>query len=236
MHSTIQQAREVLANGRRILVFSGAGLSKASGIPTYRDEGGLWTVKGNTRFAHRSGLQNDPKGFEAFWEQRHKELAGAEPNAAHRALAQLQQLRPETLLVTQNIDGLLQRAGCADVVELHGSAWRKRCKGCSKKGDGLLGRCVRCGGKLRPDVVLFGENLDGVEVQRVLEAATTVDVVLVVGSTLEVYPAAQIPERALNYGAKLILVDPNPPAAWVHAATVCLRQGAEEALPAMLPE
>lgn len=229
--SQIFAARTSIHHAKHVLVFSGAGLSKASGIATYRDEGGLWTEQSNLRFSHVNGMRSDPGGFEAFWEARLKQLNAARPNAAHEALARLQGSRPNTLLVTQNIDGLLQAAGCTDVIELHGSALGRRCKGCARRGPFLMDRCVRCGGKLRPDVVLFGENLDSERVNLVMESLPTVDLVLIVGSTLEVYPAALIPERAKVWGAKLILVDPAPPAHWRDAVDICIELSAEDVLP-----
>ena len=120
----------MLLRAERIVVMSGAGLSKASGIPTYRDAGGLWTQDGTARFSSIDELDRDPRGFRAFWAQRRKEVASAKPNAGHLALAQLQRLKPASTLITQNIDGLLTKAGVQDLLEIHGSLARDRCTAC----------------------------------------------------------------------------------------------------------
>lgn len=119
--SKIEKVSAWLQVAKRIVVLSGAGLSKASGIPTYRDAGGLWTDGNNLKFSDAAAYESDPQGFLAFWATRRAELLRAQPNAAHHALAELQTLRPSTTLVTQNVDGLLARAGATRVLELHGS-------------------------------------------------------------------------------------------------------------------
>jgi len=113
--SPVHAATELLANARRIVVFSGAGLSRASGIPTYRDADGLWKNQNALQFSHAEDLQRDPSGFAKFWAQRQSAIESAQPNPGHTALALLQRLRPATRLVTQNVDGLLTLAGGQDV-------------------------------------------------------------------------------------------------------------------------
>lgn len=232
--SDYARARHLIHHAQRIMVFSGAGLSRASGIPTYRDaNSGLWTQGNNAQYSSVHGMRADPKGFEAFWQARLAELSDARPNNAHAAIAALQAHKPETIVATQNVDGLLTQAGCGDVVELHGNAHRLRCKGCGRK-QFLLGRCIRCGGKGRPDVILFGETLEAAKVKGLLSALETIDLVLIVGSTLEVYPAASIPEKACARNIPVIMIDPNPPALWEFAVSVLIRDTAELALPKLL--
>ena len=157
----LELAIELLRAARRIVVFSGAGLSKASGIPTYRDADGLWMNQAALRFSHAEDLARDPAGFTKFWAERLRVVEAAEPNPAHLALARLQRLRPSTRLVTQNVDGLLTRAGAVDVLELHGALQRWRCDHCgNRRGPWLFQRCIRCGRRARPDVVMFGEMLN----------------------------------------------------------------------------
>lgn len=231
---TIDEARTLVQGAQRILVLSGAGLSKASGIPTYRDAGGLWTEGDNAKYSRASSVSTDKAGFEAFWRARLAQLEMCKPNAAHYALAKLQSLRSSTMLVTQNVDGLMQEAGCKNVYELHGSARRWRCKGCTSKGPFKDDHCLKCGGKLRPDVVLFGDKLDENMVHEVMAEVPSCDLVLLVGTSLEVYPAAGLPELALRHGARLLFVDPKPPLIWEQAGHRCLKMGAEEALPALV--
>jgi NAD-dependent deacetylase len=190
------------------MVLSGAGLSKASGIPTYRDTDGLWETGDNLKYSHVDAYRADPAAFVEFWRARQDSLKAVLPNPAHKALAELQQVKPGTTMVTQNVDGLLQAAGCQDVVELHGNIRRLRCGGCdARDGRTLMGRCGHCGARMRPDVVLFGENLSSADYLKARMSATACDVVLVVGTSAVVAPASELPGLALRFGAKLVVVD-----------------------------
>ncbi len=214
-------------------MLSGAGLSKASGIPTYRDTGGLWETGDNLKFSHIDAYKANPSGFTAFWRARQQDIAPARPNAAHRALAKLQQAKPGTTMVTQNVDGLLQSAGCTNVAELHGNLRDKRCGQCGRTRWLALGRCLRCGGHVRPNVVLFGEPLDEDMVTATYLAACKTQLIIVVGTSAVVYPAAEIPVRALRHGAKLIVLDTEPPLL-AAAADVVLQGRAEQLLPELV--
>jgi len=231
-----QAAAALLSEARRIVVFSGAGLSKASGIPTYRDADGLWMNEDALRYSHADDLQRDPAGFIRFWAERMAEIGAAAPNPGHLALARLQQLRPETRLVTQNVDGLLTLAGCTEVLELHGSLRRWRCDHCGNRhGPWPLHRCLRCGSRARPDVVMFGEALDDAVLLAARDAARHCDVFVVVGSTAVVYPAAELPWQAMDHGASLITLNIEP----LHldeAARAVLRGPAEFLLPRLIDD
>lgn len=230
----LELAGELLRSARRIVVFSGAGLSKASGIPTYRDADGLWMNQEAVRFSHAEDLERDPAGFTRFWAQRLLAVEEARPNPGHLALAQLQRLRPSTRLVTQNVDGLLTRAGAADVLELHGSLRRWRCDHCgNRRGPWLFHRCIRCGQRARPDVVMFGEMLNKGVLLDAQVAAQESDVFLLVGSTAVVYPAADLPQQALVNGGQLITLNAEP-LALDHSATAVLHGKAEELLPLLV--
>lgn len=231
---SLASAIELLRDARRIVVFSGAGLSKASGIPTYRDADGLWMNQSAVQYSHADDLQRDPAGFSRFWAQRLSVVESARPNPGHLALARLQRLRPATRLITQNVDGLLSSAGCHDVLELHGSLRRWRCDHCgNRRGPWLLNRCKRCGSRARPDVVMFGEMLNAGVLLDARTAAQECDVFIVVGSTAVVYPAADLPLEALSGGGRLITLNMEP----LHldtSASAVLRGPAEELLPRLV--
>lgn len=224
-----------LAQAQRIVSFSGAGLSKASGIPTYRDAGGLWTQGGNLRYSSAEALRDDPEGFAEFWQRRQIELARAEPNAAHVALARLQALRPAVTHITQNVDGLLTRAGCRGVLELHGSLQRYRCDACGAADLTPTRLCPQCGAAARPDVVMFGEFLPDTVLAEAERAAKRSEVCLVVGTSAVVYPAAGLVEQAAARGARVVVI--NVEASAVDGlADRLLRGPAEQLLPALLSQ
>ncbi|MBB4223252.1 SIR2 family NAD-dependent protein deacylase [Variovorax guangxiensis] len=233
--SPVHAATELLANVRRIVVFSGAGLSRASGIPTYRDADGLWKSQNALQFSHAEDLARDPSGFTKFWGQRQSVIESAQPNPGHTALALLQRLRPATRLVTQNVDGLFTLAGGQDVLELHGSLRRWRCDRCgNRSGPWPFHRCLRCGSHARPDVVMFGEMLNAGVLLDAQVAAQECDVFMVVGSTTIVYPAAELPQTALAHGARLITLNLEPLPHLDDAAAVVLRGLSEDLLPQLL--
>lgn len=226
-------ASDLLRTARKVAVLSGAGLSKASGIPTYRDTGGLWREGDNLRFSSLDAYKEDPRRFAAFWKKRLADMGKARPNAGHQALARLGRVR-EVTHVTQNVDGLLSEAGAQNVLELHGSLRRWRCSQCSRGGGPwLYGRCIRCFNYARPDVVMFGESLDPETLLRAEQASAACDVFLLVGSSALVYPAAELPVKALRFGAKLIVLNAEP-LLLDHAADVVLHGDAEKLLPALL--
>jgi NAD-dependent deacetylase len=228
--SSVSKVAGWLSQARAIVSFSGAGLSKASGIPTYRDAGGLWTQGGNLRFSTSDALRDDPAGFLAFWSARLEELAKAQPNAAHRALAALDQRGADVQHITQNVDGLLARAGCRVVHELHGSLSRYRCDTCGSGPWPAQSYCPACRGPARPDVVMFGELLPTRTLAAAELAAKRSDVCLVVGTSAVVYPAAGIVEKAQVRGSRIVVINVEP--SGIDAlADVVLRGPAEEILP-----
>lgn len=233
MSTSLEEARALVARAERIVTFSGAGLSRASGIPTYRDEGGLWTKDGNLRFSSAEAFAADPEGFLAFWAARRAELARAEPNAAHRALAALERLRPDVCHATQNVDGLLARAGCRRVHELHGSLSRYRCDACGGDPFAPADRCPRCGALARPDVVMFGEMLPAHVWAEAEGAAMRCEVMLVVGTSAVVRPAASLVEKAAARGARVVVVNPGEGGA-DGLADIVLRGTAEAMLPQLV--
>jgi NAD-dependent deacetylase len=214
---------QVLKSSRYVVVFTGAGISSESGIPTYRGEGGLWTKYDPNRYASISHFNQDPSYYWNFFKDvRFPILKKAKPNKAHTALAELESLGKLKSVITQNIDGLHQEAGSSRVIELHGTARVIRCTNCLQnysidEAYSLLDRemppqCWECQGILRPDVVFFGEPLNPRVLGEAFEEVSSCDFCLAVGSSLVVYPAADIPVRAKQAGAKMAIIniDPTP--------------------------
>ncbi len=201
----------------RICVLTGAGISAESGVPTFRS-GGKSTVWKGMPFEVISSAQMVKDDLEEVWEwfdYRRGVLSGCKPNAAHFALAELERRTPEFLIVTQNIDGLHERAGSKQIVELHGNINRARCLECatpvSLEFDEVPRKstdCGECEGKIRPDVVLFGEMLPEGAFEKASSFAGGCDLCLVIGTSALVYPAASIPQIALDAGAFLVEINP----------------------------
>jgi NAD-dependent deacetylase len=211
----IEEAARRLHDARRVVAFSGAGMSAESGVPTFRDSGGLWEQYRIEEVATPRALRGNPLKVWEFYEMRRRTMVSVEPNAGHRAAAELETLFEDVTVVTQNIDGLHQRAGSTRVLEVHGSLWRARClEQCGRAVDPFpypapaLPPPCECGSILRPEVVLFGEMLPE-DVFREAEArAARADVVLVVGTSSIVWPAAGIPLAAQSAGATVVEVNP----------------------------
>ena len=198
----------------KVVVLTGAGVSAESGVPTFRGGGNSVVWKGMP-FDVISSAQMLKRDLPAVWEwfdYRRNLLASVQPNAAHLEIARWQDIFPEFTLVTQNIDGLHQRAGSRDVIELHGNIWRARCETCHSRFDLLTTdhtvACFACGDHLRPDVVLFGEMLPPGAFERAAMMAAQAELFFVVGTSALVYPAASLPELAKNAGAYLCEVNP----------------------------
>ncbi len=217
----LRRAADRVGSAQRVVVFTGAGVSKESGIATFRDPGeGLWAQYDPMDLATREAYLRDPAFVWRWYRERFGKLREAQPNPGHVALAELERHVPSVIVVTQNIDGLHQRAGSGDVIELHGSAARFKCLGERHTGftwDDLSGseaaeppRCPKCGDLIRPDVVWFGEQLPHEAITRALDVARRCDVMLVVGTSGVVQPAASMPLLALQSGDFLIDVNPEP--------------------------
>jgi NAD-dependent deacetylase len=214
----IDRARALLAGAQRICVFSGAGLSAESGVPTFRDAAtdGLWIHHDPMQLASPQGFADDPETVLAWYAWRRQRVAAAQPNPAHEALG-----RADVVNVTQNVDDLLARAGAADVIALHGTLTHDRCHAACGHRERVdlaappasLRACPACGAPMRPDVVWFGETLPPDAWARGQAACTSCDVLLVVGTAAEVYPAAGLIDLAKSSGAAVIVVNTNPSAA-----------------------
>jgi NAD-dependent deacetylase len=208
-----------LGRARRVVVFTGAGVSAESGIPTFRDAmTGLWANFRPEELASPEGFAADPARVWQWYDWRRKKVAQAKPNAGHLAIASWA-LRLERLdVVTQNVDGLHERAGSRNVVELHGNIGRVRCARCATpamEGETWYDThphappaCPSCGSSLRPDVVWFGEMLPAAALERAEEAARSCEMLFSVGTSSLVYPAAEIPYLAAASGATVVQVNP----------------------------
>ena len=224
--------------GTRVVVLSGAGLSQASGVPPFRDADGLWEGHQIERVATPEAWFADRELVRTFYDQRRISCAQVLPNPGHDALSRLQHALgvKRCTLVTQNIDGLLQKAAAADVIEMHGSLWRLRCE--ADHGHPLIGvygaqsrdaKCSICQALLRPDVVWFGEQPS--EMDRIQEAVATCDVFMSVGTSGVVYPAAGLASAAKSAGARTVEVNPNPSGGPFDEV---IHERAEKALPRLI--
>ncbi len=235
----IEEARRILAGARRIVSFSGAGLSAESGVPTFRDPqtGGMWAKYDPMVLASPEGFAADPEMVIDWYALRRRTVAAAMPNAAHAALAR----RPDMVHVTQNVDDLLERAGAERVIRLHGELAADRCHGpCGYREAIDLARppglrdCPCCGSRLRPDVVWFGEPVPSEAWQAATEACSECEALLVVGTSAAVYPAAGLIGLARAGGAAIVVVNTQRSAA-SGLADVELLGKASAVVPALFP-
>ncbi len=215
MTDLIDRVAERIAGVGRVVVLTGAGVSAESGIPTFRGAGGYWRGLDPQTLATPAAFARDPELVQTWYRERIATVRAAAPNAGHRALAELADLVP-TLIVTQNVDDLHERAGSSDIVHLHGRLDAARCSDCDAAADLSLGgvpvTCSDCGGHVRPGVTWFGEPLDADAINRAAQATETADVFLSVGTSGLVYPAAALPGTAAMGGAFVAEINPTPSA------------------------
>lgn len=210
-------ADELRHSGNGAVVLTGAGVSVASGVPSFRGGDGLWARYDPAVYASIDGLRADPARVWCFFRELRSILDAAQPNPAHIALAGLERQGAVAQVVTQNIDGLHQRAGSRRVVELHGSDRCLHCLECGRRHprsgveeptEATVPRCPDCRGVLKPDVVLFGEDLPVAAFRHAEHAMRHADLLLVVGTSAEVYPAARLPGLARSNGARIWEINP----------------------------
>jgi NAD-dependent deacetylase len=240
----VSDAAELLSSARRGLALTGAGISAESGIPTFRGEGGLWTKFDPVKVASLDYFMADPAAYWKVSKERGSVALAARPNPGHHALAALESAGHIAAVATQNTDGLHQDSGSRHVIELHGSGRTVQCLDCGNREPRSVvqarlevempPRCSVCGGIfLKPTVVLFGEPMPHAAVQEAFALARHADVMLVVGSSLVVYPAAEIPVAALRSGASLIVINAEP-TPLDDVATVVIRGKSGEVLPEIM--
>ena len=240
---SVQEAAVVLRKAKRVFALTGAGVSAESGVPTFRGDGGLWRQYRAEELATPEAFKHDPQLVWEWYAWRQGVVGGCSPNAGHDALARMQDMFGQFFLVTQNVDGLHQRAGSRDVVEMHGNIWKARCASENTAGCGAALRAhpeldnvsagsddpegcgwltvvdfladeaplpppCSCGGILRPHIVWFGEALDSAVLNRAFQEAKRADVLLSIGTSAQVTPAALLPQIAAQTGAVVIEINP----------------------------
>ena len=229
---------DALTAAPSVCVLTGAGVSAESGVPTFRDaRHGLWAKYDPLELATPEAFARNPALVWRWYAWRRRLVSGVEPNAGHRALAKLQALLPAVTLVTQNVDGLHQRAGSRDVIEFHGNLFVDRCVDegvdVDVAANGEPPACPRCGALVRPGVVWFGEMIPADALERAFDAADSCNVFLSVGTSSLVYPAAGLVDNARAAGA--VTVEVNPKSTERSSSfDFVLRAGAAEALPKLL--
>jgi NAD-dependent deacetylase len=232
---------ERLRTAEHVMVLTGAGASAESGVPTFRDaQKGLWSEYDPQELATPQAFEKDPKKVWEWYAWRRKLVSEAQPNPAHYALVEIEQRVPKFTLVTQNVDGLHQRAGSVNVLEFHGNLFRVK-----RATDGVIvddwnedgelpPRCPETGSLLRPDVVWFGEELPQKNVEEALRISEICDVFFYIGSSDRVYPAAWLPMNAIESGAAFIVINTETNATTFFPDWFYFRGKAGEVLPAMV--
>ncbi len=215
----LRSAADIIRGSQRAVVLTGAGISTPSGIPDFRSPGsGLWEHFDPFEVASLTSFRHNPENFYQWMRGLARLILDAQPNPAHFSLARLQQLGFVQTIITQNIDNLHQRAGSQNVLEVHGSLETMSCTGCYQSVrardyvEAFIERleiphCPKCGSVLKPDLVLMGEQLPAKTWLQAIQASKTCDLMIVAGSSLEVLPVAGLPMRALENGARLILIN-----------------------------
>lgn len=242
----IRKAAQMIKEAVRVVALTGAGISVESGIPDFRSPEGLWSRYDPLLYGTYESFISHPERFWEMARELNPTLEGAEPNPAHFALAELERLGKCRAVITQNIDNLHQRAGSSDVLELHGTHRTGHCMKCRRlftleemrelsKDHSEVPYCPEDAGLIKPDVVLFGEPLDSRVLSRAAQLASSSDLMLVVGCSLEVVPAAALPDYTKRSGGKLIFFNKVTTYHDAMADLVCLGP-AGETLPAVVKE
>ena len=208
------ELKKRLKNADKILFFTGAGTSAESGIPTFRGKDGLWKKFSPEELASYDAFVKNPDLVWEWYQFRRETIRKAEPNNAHKAIAEFEKIYSDVTVVTQNIDNLHRRAGSSNILELHGNIEKNYCVNCGKRFDYVefenaneVLKCDACGGNVRPDVVWFGETLPQDVFKRAEQKAMASEICFVVGTSAIVYPAAIIPYKAKDYGAYIVEVN-----------------------------
>lgn len=215
MIAKMQTIKALLSGARNVAVLTGAGVSAESGVPTFRGDDGLWKEYRAEDLARPEAFARDPELVWEFYNWRRGLVNTCEPNPAYMALAALEKQVPDMLLVTQNVDGLHRLAGSENMLELHGSLWRVQCTVCMHEEENRsalppLPTCPQCNSLLRPGVVWFGEQLPSGILSKALDTIGKADVMLVVGTSSQVQPAASLAHVAKRSGAVTIEVNLEP--------------------------
>ena len=237
--STLELVRQRLAAARNITVLTGAGISADSGVPTFRGADGFWRQYRAEDLATPDAFARDPKLVWEWYNWRRELLAMKQPNAAHLGIVELERRSPTFWLITQNVDGLHRDAGSRNLSEIHGNIWKVRCTGCHAVDENrdvpisILPSCLQCGALLRPHIVWFGESLLAEDLQQCSTVLRNCDLLLVIGTSGVVYPAAGFAAVAKDVGAFVaeINLDPTPQSSLVD---VSLQGRAKDLVPLLL--
>ena len=247
----LDRAADWLAQAQQVVALTGAGISAESGVPTFRGPGGLWRRRDPMTLATPEAFAADPRGTQAWYRWRQQLVAQCTPNPAHHALVRLEQARPGFVLATQNVDGLHRVAGSEALIELHGNLFADRCVACHAPHDGRAlaaasevdpedpgadpepDRCTACGDLLRPGVVWFGEALPDGAIERAAEAAERAELLLVIGTSGVVYPAAGLAALTKRAGGRVLVLNLEA-SAHDDVADLTLLGPAGKVLPALL--
>ena len=232
----VKQAADYLRQADRVAVITGAGISAESGVATFRGAGGLWEGRRAEEVATPEAFRADPESVWRFYKMRRTGLLECRPNPAHEALAELERICENFCLITQNVDNLHHQAGSQNLIELHGNIWIDRCGDCDRQerpekvSEEPVPRCSACGGMMRPGVVWFGEMLPSGAIDGAQSAAAQADVMLVIGTSSLVQPAASLAMVAQQNGAKVVEINPEA-TPLTHAADLVITEKAGTALP-----
>jgi len=213
----ISQLIDILCQTKQIVVLTGAGISAESGIPTFRGEEGLWKQYRAEDLATPIAFIKDPKLVWEWYDWRRGIIASKKPNAGHKILGRWEKIFPNFILITQNIDGLHQKAGSKNILELHGNIWKVRCteeRTITENHDIPLEEipphCPDCGALLRPHVVWFGESLSSSVLHKAFQVSSSCEIIFSIGTSAVVQPAASLPLAAAEANAKIVEINPDP--------------------------
>ncbi|MCK4430175.1 MAG: NAD-dependent deacylase [Candidatus Aminicenantes bacterium] len=213
----ISQLIDILCQTKQIVVLTGAGISAESGIPTFRGEEGLWKQYRAEDLATPIAFIKDPKLVWEWYDWRRGIIASKKPNAGHKILGRWEKIFPNFILITQNIDGLHQKAGSKNILELHGNIWKVRCteeRTITENHDIPLEEipphCSDCGALLRPHVVWFGESLSSSVLYKAFQVSSSCEIIFSIGTSAVVQPAASLPLAAAEANAKIVEINPDP--------------------------
>ncbi len=241
MSASLEQAAQALAGAKHVVAVTGAGVSEESGIPTFRGDHGIWVKYPIEEFGTIDAYLNDANKVWAFWCELSELVKDCGPNPAHYAIAELETLGRMDAVITQNVDNLHQEAGSTSVIEYHGNARKLICLECRKRSafdldhlTKLAPKCATCGGLLKPDVIMFGETIPSYPLFEASARAQKCDVMIVVGTSAQVFPAAELPFMAKERGAFIIECN-REPTDFTRLITDAFLEGpAGETLPALV--
>jgi len=233
---------EVIRKAQNIVILTGAGVSRESGLDTFRDVGGYWSRYNPYELASPQGFSSNPLLVWQWYQARKNRANEAQPNPGHFAIAEIESHFPEYYLFTQNVDRLHKRAGSKTVFELHGTIFESHCFNCGLPytndftiGDSIetIPRCPKCNDLIRPSVVWFGESLPYDILALAYEKSQSCDLFFTIGTSSEVYPAADLPHQAKNTGAYVVEINPNE-TSFTRYSNLSFRENSGEILPQIL--